>query len=478
MPEQLYDFGMIGLGTMGQNLVYNMCDQGFAVAGYDKDIAKVNALTNDAEGKNAKGIADLEGFIGALKSPKVVMLLVPAGPIVDAVINELKPLLQKDDLIMDCGNSHFTDTDHRIAELEQDHIHFMGVGISGGESGARNGPSIMPGGARDVYERVAPMLKAVAAKVDGDACVTWVGNGSAGHYVKMVHNGIEYAQMQIIAEVYHLLQQNLGLDNDRLHEVFSKWDAGRMQSYLLEITADIFAQKDDLTSNRLIDMILDISKQNGTGKWTSESAMDLFVPIPAIDAAVTSRDITVLKKERATAAKKLNWFPVVFKQSESELINWVGDALHFSTIIAYAQGFALLQKASTEFHYDIKLDEVARIWRGGCIIRSSFLDEILKAFKATPGLPDILLNGDIGLLLETCQDGMRLSVKTGIDSGVPMPVIMASLAYFDSYRSARLPANLIQAQRDYFGAHTYERTDREGIFHTQWNQTNEDGSKH
>jgi 6-phosphogluconate dehydrogenase len=250
-----------------------------------------------------------------------------------------------------------------------------------------------------------------------------------------------------------------------------------MQSYLLEITADIFAQKDDLTSNRLIDMILDISRQNGTGKWTSQSAMDLFVPVPAIDAAVTSRDMSVLKKDRSVAEKELTWFPVVFKEHESELINWVGDALYFSMIIAYAQGFALLQKASSEFQYDIKLDEIARIWRGGCIIRSTFLDEILKAFKATPDLPDILLNDNIGLLLETCQDGMRLSIKTGVDSGVPMPVMMASLAYFDSYRSARLPANLIQAQRDYFGAHTYERTDREGIFHTEWNQTNSDGSK-
>lgn len=478
MSEQLYDFGMIGLGTMGRNLVYNMCDHGFTVAGYDKDPDKVKALANESEGKSTKGIVNLAAFINALKLPRVIMLLVPAGSIVDAVIDELKPLIDNNDLIIDCGNSHYIDTNRRIAALEKEHIHFMGVGISGGEAGARNGPSIMPGGSSEVYSRVAPMFEGIAAKTNEEPCVALVGSGAAGHYVKMVHNGIEYAQMQIIAEAYHLLKQNLAFDNDQLHAVFSEWNAGRMQSYLLEITADIFEQQDDLTPNRLIDVILDTSRQNGTGKWTSQSAMDLFVPVPAIDAAVTSRDISVLKKDRTSAENRLTWFPVVFKGTDSELVNWLGDALYFSMIIAYAQGFALLQKASQEYQYDIKLDEIARIWRGGCIIRSTFLNEILKAYKATPGLHDILLQDDIGLLLETCQDGMRLCVKTGIDSGVPMPVMMASLAYFDSYRSGWLPANLIQAQRDYFGAHTYERTDRKGIFHTQWMQTKSDGSKH
>ncbi len=472
MPQKLYDYGMIGLGTMGNNLVYNMCDHGYAVAGYDKDLAKVDALTKGAEGKDAKGITNLEEFVSVLKSPKTIMLLVPAGPIVDAVIEELKPLLSKDDLIMDCGNSHFTDTDRRIAALEPSGIQFMGVGISGGEAGARLGPSIMPGGPAEMYERVAPMLKSVSAVVNGEPCVTHVGNGSAGHYVKMVHNGIEYAQMQVIAEVYHLLKQNLPLNNDRLHTIFSDWNSGSIPSYLVEITADIFAQNDDLSAHQLVDMILDVSKQNGTGKWTSQTAMDLFVPVPSIDAAVTARDISTLKKDRSATAKKITWIPVPFKNTDSELINWLGDALRFSMIIAYAQGFALLHIASEEYKYDIKLDEVARIWRGGCIIRSEFLNDILKVYKAEPGLSNLLLQADIALLLETCQDGMRLAVKTGINSGVPMPVMMSSLAYFDSYRSDWLPANLIQAQRDYFGAHTYERTDREGIFHTQWKQTN------
>lgn len=478
MQQQQYDFGMIGLGTMGRNLVYNMCDHGYAVAGYDKDAAKVGQLTKDAGKKSAKGISDVKDFVGSLKSPRVIMLLVPAGPIVDAVIRELTPLINDNDLIMDCGNSHFSDTDRRIDALIEKKIQFMGVGISGGEAGARFGPSIMPGGAKEVYDRVAPMLKAVSAKVEDEPCVTWVGNTSAGHYVKMVHNGIEYAQMQVIAEVYHLLKTTLGYTNDQLHTQFAAWNAGRMQSYLLEITADIFAQQDELTSSRLIDMILDVSKQNGTGKWTSQSAMDLFVPIPAIDAAVTSRDMSALKKQRSEAGEELNGTPSIKKENEEEMIGWLGEALGFALIVAYAQGFALMQKASGEFHYELKLDEVARIWRGGCIIRSTFLNKLLNAYKEKPDLPDILLTDDIGGILESCQKGMRQVIKAGVEAGVSMPVMMASLAYYDSYRSSWLPANLIQAQRDYFGAHTYERIDREGIFHTQWNETNSDGSNH
>jgi 6-phosphogluconate dehydrogenase len=470
MAAQEYDYGMIGLGTMGRNLVYNMCDHGYSVAGFDKDTEKVSALEKEAEGRKVIGAQSLKDFIDALSSPKVIMLLVPAGHAVDAVVDELKPFLSKDDLVMDCGNSHFTDTDLRTAQLDKDNIHFMGVGISGGEYGARFGPSIMPGGAKEAYERVAPMLKAVSAKVNDEPCVTWLGPGSAGHYVKMVHNGIEYGLMQQIVEVYHLLKECLGMSNDDLHEVFSKWNEGRLGSYLIEITAAIFAQNDDLTGNRLVDMILDTSKQNGTGQWTSESAMGLYVPIPAIDAAVSARDLSALKEERVAAQKILQGHKVPFEGKDSELVEWVENALYFSMITAYAQGMALLQRASKEYNYNLKLNEVASIWRGGCIIRSLLLEDILSAYKDEPALPNLMISKQLALKLEQCRDGFGLAVKTAIDSCVPVPSLMASMAYYDGYRSAWLPANLVQAQRDYFGAHTYERTDRKGIFHTQWDQ--------
>jgi len=470
MSVQQYDYGMIGLGTMGRNLVYNMCDHGYSVAGFDKDSAKVNALWENAEGRKVLGVHELKDFIESLKSPKIIMLLVPAGAPVDAVIAEMKPFLSGDDLVMDCGNSHFSDTDKRTEELAKDHIHFMGVGISGGEYGARNGPSIMPGGAKEAYERVATMFKDIAAKAYGEPCVTWLGPGSAGHYVKMVHNGIEYGLMQLIAEAYHLMKECLNLENDALHNVFLKWNEGRLRSYLIGITADIFDQKDDLTSNSLVDMILDASKQNGTGQWTSQSAMDLYLPIPNIDAAVSARDLSSLKDERESAQKKLEWHKVVFKGTEGELIGWVENALYFSMVTTYAQGMSLLQQASKKYGYDLNLGMVASIWRGGCIIRSALLDDILAAYSAEPDLVNLLVNKELALKLETCQDSFRLALKTGIGAGVPMPAFMASLAYYDGYRSGWLPANLVQAQRDYFGAHTYERNDREGIFHTQWAQ--------
>jgi len=470
MPAQEYDYGMIGLGTMGRNLVYNMCDHGYRVAGFDKDTSKVDSLGNEADGRKVLGVHNLEDFIAVLKSPKVIMLLVPAGQPVDAVIAELKPFLSKDDLIMDCGNSHFTDTDLRTVQLAKEHIHFMGVGISGGEYGARYGPSIMPGGAKEAYERVAQMLKDVSAKVNDEACVTWLGPGSAGHYVKMVHNGIEYGLMQQIVEAYHLLKECLDMSNDDLHKVFLKWNEGRLKSYLIEITAAIFAQSDDLTGNRLIDMILDSSKQNGTGQWTSESAMGLYLPIPVIDASVSARDLSALKEERVAAQKILQWHKVVFKGNDSELVDWLENALYFSMITAYAQGTSLLQRASKEYKYNLKLNEVASIWRGGCIIRSALLEDILSAYSDEPALQSLMVNKQLALKLEQCQDGFRLAMKTAIDTGVPVPAMMASLAYYDGYRSGWLPANLIQAQRDYFGAHTYERVDRKGIFHTQWDQ--------
>ena len=465
-----YDYGMIGLGTMGRNLVYNMCDNGFSVAGFDKDAAKVTALGAEAEGREVTGVGTLGEFFAALKTPKVVMLLVPAGAPVDAVIEELKQHMAADDLIIDCGNSHFTDTDRRTQQLQKENIHFMGVGISGGEYGARHGPSIMPGGNKEAYQLIAPMLKAVAAKVDGEPCVTWLGEGSAGHYVKMVHNGIEYAIMQLIAEAYHLMKECLDISNKELHEIFSTWNEGRLKSYLIEITADIFAQKDDFTANDLVDMILDSSKQNGTGQWTSESAMGLYVPITNIDAAVSARDLSGMKKERLEAAKKLEWRKPSFENTQGELVSWLEDTLYFSMITTYAQGMALLQRASKEYTYGLKLQDVARIWRGGCIIRAGLLEDILTAYEKNADLPNLMMDEALGMKLQASQDDCRLAIKTGIDTGVPMPVAMASLAYYDGYRCGRLPANLIQAQRDYFGAHTYERNDRGGIFHTQWKQ--------
>lgn len=470
MPAQEYDFGMIGLGTMGRNLVYNMCDHGYHVAGFDKDAIKVDSLGNEADGRRVLGVHKLEDFFAALKKPRVIMLLVPAGKIVDAVIDELKPLLSEDDLVMDCGNSHFTDTDRRTALLLKQNIRFMGVGISGGEYGARNGPSIMPGGNKESYERIAAMLAAIAAKVNGEPCVTLLGSGSAGHYVKMVHNGIEYGLMQLLAEAYHLLKECLELSNDDLHKIFSEWNKGRLKSYLIEISAAIFMQQDVLTGNRLIDMILDSSKQNGTGQWTSQNAMDLHLPIPNIDIASSMRDLSGYKNERVEAEDKLKWHKVDFKQNDSELIDWVENAVYFSMIATYSQGMALLQRASAEYNYGLKPAEIARIWRGGCIIRSALLDDILAAYSNEASLKNLMLNKEMALKLQICQDGMRLAIITGVETGIPLPVMMSSLSYFDSYRRGWLPANLVQAQRDYFGAHTYERTDREGTFHTQWNQ--------
>ncbi|MEO6833960.1 MAG: NADP-dependent phosphogluconate dehydrogenase [Chitinophagaceae bacterium] len=477
MANKNYDFGMIGLGTMGQNLSYNMADHGFTVAGYDKNKGKVEAFGKDAEGTSVAGFGDIGSFISALKSPKVIMMLVPAGPIVDAVIKDLKPFLKEGDLLLDCGNSHFSDTEKRLRDLDADGLLYMGVGVSGGEEGARFGPSIMPGGDRKSYALVEKVLTAVSAKVNGEPCVAWLGTGAAGHYVKMVHNGIEYSIMQIIAESYHLLKSTLGLDNDALHEVYRKWNEGRLQSYLMEITADIFVQKDDLGEGRLLDKILDESAQNGTGKWTSQSAMDLFVPVSPIDAAVTSRDISSLKDERVKASTMYSWEAAKYSGDKEEFIQKLEQAVYASSILAYSVGFSLLAKASETHKFELRLSEIARIWRGGCIIRSAFLEDIMKAFDAAPLLTTLMFNEGIKDSLESAQSGLRSSLKAAVDAGVAVPVMMASLSYFDATRCEKLPANLIQAQRDFFGSHTYKRTDREGIFHTKWPSTLQDGRK-
>ncbi len=465
-----YDFGMIGLGTMGRNLMLNMNDHGFSVMGYDKNTAQVETVTEEAGGRTIAATSNLQAFIGSLKTPRCIILLVPAGKIVDDVINELKPLLSENDQLMDCGNSHFTDTNTRNVQLAKSTIHFMGIGVSGGESGARYGPSIMPGGPKEIYARVAPMLEAIAAKVNDEPCVTWLGPGSAGHYVKMVHNGIEYGLMQLIAETYHLLKGFGRLNNDELHDIFSKWNEGMLQSFLIEITADIFLQKDELSNNRLVDMILDRAKQKGTGGWTSEDAINLQVPIPVIDIAVTMRDMSALKKERESAAEKLAGPDIKLTDEKTELIEALEQALYFAMITVYAQGMALLQTASQKYSYGLKPDHIAKIWRGGCIIRAALLEDIYTAFSQEPSLPNLMVSKGLALKLQHAEKGMRYVIKEAVDNGIPVPAMMMSLAYYDSYRNGWLPANLIQAQRDNFGAHTYERNDKEGIFHTQWNQ--------
>jgi 6-phosphogluconate dehydrogenase len=467
---QQYDFGMIGLGTMGSNLVYNMCDHGFTVAGFDKNEQQVETFTKRAEGLKVLGTTKLADFAAALKSPRVIMLLVPAGAAVDAVIEELKPFLSPSDLLIDCGNSHFTDTDRRIATLAKQELHFMGIGVSGGEEGARFGPSIMPGGTQQVYERVAKVLEAISAKVDGVPCVTYLGPGSAGHYVKMVHNGIEYGLMQLISETYHLLKEGAGLSNSELQQVFTTWNSGLLKSFLIEITATVFAYKDELTGNDLIDMISDAAHQKGTGKWTSQNAFDLQVPIPVIDAAVAMRELSALKDERKNAEEKLPATEQAEPTDKEEWVECAEQALYFAFITTYAQGMALLQHASKEYNYDLKLTDVAKIWRGGCIIRATLLEHIKEAYKKQGDLPNILQDDFFAHELKKAERGIRKTIQSGIGVGIPMAALSSSLAYFDSYRRAWLPTNLIQAQRDYFGAHTYERTDKEGIFHTKWEQ--------
>lgn len=469
MNTTAYDYGMIGLGTMGRNLALNMSDKGNSVMGYDRNETQVKNFITEAGNRAMFASTSLPQFLKALKSPRAIILLVPAGKITDDVINELKPLLSANDLIMDFGNSHFTDTNRRIEQLSSSKIHFMGVGISGGEAGARFGPSIMPGGPQEMYNNIAPMLQSVSAKVNNEPCVTWLGPGSAGHYVKMVHNGIEYGLMQLIAETYHILKTIGKLSNNELHDVFAAWNKGNLQSYLIEITASIFLQQDELTKNSLVDMILDAAKQKGTGGWTTEDAINLQVPIPVIDTAVNMRNLSSYKNERVLAQQQLRGPQVEAFHSQNELIEMMEQALHFSIITVYAQGMALLQAASKKYEYGLQPATIAKIWRGGCIIRAALLEDIHTAYTKQPGLLNLMLDDNFSSSLINCQKQMRNAIKLATENGLPASALMMSLAYYDSYRSGWLPANLIQAQRDFFGAHTYERIDREGIFHTQWN---------
>ncbi len=465
---QRYEIGMVGLGVMGRNLVLNMADHGFSVAGYDRDPNQVEALRKETAGRNISGAASIHDFIALLRKPRAIMMLVPAGVPVDSVIRDLLPYLDKGDLIIDAGNSYFKDTDLRAGTLAARGIQFLGVGVSGGEEGARHGPSIMPGGPKEAYERVRPVFEAAAAKVNGDPCVTWLGPGSAGHFVKMVHNGIEYGVMQLIAETYDLMKRGLGLNDDELHDVFSAWNSGELNGYLMEITGHIFSKKDVKTGKRMIDEILDVAKQKGTGMWTSQSAMELQVPIPTIDLAVAMRDLSVFAKEREQAGAIYQRSLRRFTGDRDTFLTQLGRALFAGMIIIYAQGMALLAAASVKYEYHLDLEAVSRIWRGGCIIRAALLEDICAAFHARRDLPNLLLDPNLSLKVMEHQEDLRRVVSQAAESGVPAPGLMVSLGYLDAYRSAWLPANLIQAQRDYFGAHTYERIDAKGAFHTEW----------
>ncbi|MFI5162558.1 MAG: NADP-dependent phosphogluconate dehydrogenase [Sphingobacteriales bacterium] len=473
MSDTKYDFGMIGLGTMGRNLLLNMGDHGVKGAGFDKDATKGQQLEKEDEHGNLKGFSEVEPFIASLNKPRAVMMLVPAGKIVDDVIAELLPLLDQGDIIIDGGNSHFTDTNRRVDELESKGFHFFGMGVSGGEEGARRGPSMMPGGDKDAYNVMKPILESIAAKVDGAACVTYIGPGASGHFVKMVHNGIEYGLMQLIAETYEILKTGLKLDNTAIGKIFARWNEGRLQSFLLDITKDIFNYNAPGTDHLLIDDIKDEAKAKGTGKWTSQVAMDLQAPIPTIDTAVSMRDLSKYKQLRVDASALYSKEAPELNVDAEEFLVALEQAFYFSMIISYAQGMHLLARASEEYKYELKLDEIAKIWRGGCIIRSLFLNDIFNAYQKDPKLAHLLLDSGVEELVSESVKGARTVLSATIAAGIAAPAYAASLSYFDNLRNKRMPSNLTQAQRDYFGAHTYELIGKEGVFHTQWTKKND-----
>ena len=473
MAQEKCQIGMVGLGVMGRNLLLNIAEHGFSAAGYDKDPQKVALLHVEAGKLTIQSATDVSSFIELLQVPRAIMLLVPAGPIVDNVIRDLLPYLKPGDMIIDAGNSHFTDTDLREKTLEAKGLHFFGMGVSGGEAGARHGPSMMPGGPEQAYNRVKPILEATAAQVNGEPCVAYLGPHSAGHYVKMVHNGIEYAIMQLIAESYDLLRRGLGLTDDELGDLFDQWNQAELNAYLVEITADIFRKVDDITGKRLVDVVLDAARQLGTGMWTSQDALALKVPTPTIDISVSMRNLSALEDERTALGRKYAAKSHTFDGRREDLIGHIRNALYAAIIVSYAQGFEQLAEASKVYQYNLDLSTVARIWRGGCIIRSALLEPIRNAYKQDPGLPHLLLDAELGEAVFQRLDDLRLVVQTAAGLSLPAPSFMAALAYYDSLRSTHLPANLIQAQRDYFGAHTYERVDRRGVFHTQWSEEGE-----
>jgi 6-phosphogluconate dehydrogenase len=460
------NIGILGLGVMGRSLAQNFERNGYSVAGYDVNLKFDRSLFKD---KNIRIFDSLDGLVAALDKPRITLMMVPAGKPVDKAILSVKPYLEKGDILIDGGNSFFMDTDRRIKHLAEDGIRFIGMGVSGGEQGALWGPSLMPGGDASAWEQVKPILESISAKAeDGSPCVAWMGKGGAGHYVKMVHNGIEYGDMQLIAEVYDLLHRGAGISNGELAEIFADWNEYDLKSYLVEITSKILWRLDEETGKPLVDLILDEAAQKGTGRWTSQNSLEVGALVPTIYAAVEMRLMSSLKAERVKASQLLGGVAQKFTGDKERLINITEKALYASKVTSYAQGFALLKRASKEYKFGFNHADIARIWRAGCIIRASLLDDIASAFEREPELPNLLLDETFRNVVVESQSAWREVVKTAIDLGIPMMATSASLAYFDAYRSERLPANLIQAQRDFFGAHTYRRIDKEGVFHTKW----------
>ncbi|MBY0119931.1 NADP-dependent phosphogluconate dehydrogenase [Paenibacillus sp. FSL R5-0623] len=461
--------GVIGLAVMGKNLALNIESKGFSVSVYNRSPEKTNDLLKEAEGKNLTGSFSIEEFVASLESPRKILIMVQAGKATDATIEQLLPHLDEGDIIIDGGNAYFPDTQRRSKELEDKGIRFIGTGVSGGEEGALKGPSIMPGGQESAYKLVEPILTAISAKVGDDPCCTYIGPDGAGHYVKMVHNGIEYGDMQLIGEAYHLLKSVLNVSVEELHAIFTEWNQGELDSYLIEITADIFSKYDPETGKPMVDVILDAAGQKGTGKWTSQSALDLGVPLSMITESVFSRFLSAMKDERVAASKILNGPATeAFSGDKKAFIESVRKALFASKIVSYAQGFAQMRAASDEYGWDLKYGNIAMIFRGGCIIRSQFLQNIKEAYDKDAALKNLLLDPYFQNIVESYQDAWREVVAAAVKQGVPVPGFSSALSYYDSYRTERLPANLLQAQRDYFGAHTFKRVDKEGSFHHNW----------
>jgi 6-phosphogluconate dehydrogenase len=461
--------GVVGVGVMGRSLALNFESKGFSVSVYDLSAEKITEIIESNKEKKLFGTTDIEEFIQSLESPRKILLMVNAGPITDKAIESLLPYLDKNDILIDGGNSFYQDTIRRNTELAEQGILFIGAGVSGGEEGALTGPAIMPGGQIEAYEAVEPLLTSISAKVNGEPCCTYIGPNGAGHYVKMVHNGIEYGDIQLICEAYHLMKELIGLSTQELHEVFAEWNQGELDSYLIEITADILTKVDPDTGKPLVDVILDTAGQKGTGKWTSQSALDLGVPLSIITESVFARFLSAMKEERVRASKILRG-PANNKYAgdKKDFIELVRKALYLSKIVSYAQGFSQFKSASEEYNWNLKPGELAMIFREGCIIRAAFLQNIKDAYDRDPKLDNLLLDSYFRNIVENYQDAAREVVAVAIKAGIPVPGLASAIAYYDSYRTEVLPANLLQAQRDYFGAHTYQRVDREGTFHTEW----------
>ncbi|MDI4645945.1 NADP-dependent phosphogluconate dehydrogenase [Cohnella hashimotonis] len=461
--------GVVGLAVMGKNLALNIESKGFSVAVYNRSPEKTKELLEEAKGKNFVGAYSVEEFVQSLETPRKILIMVKAGKPTDDTIEQLVPYLDQGDILIDGGNAYFPDTQRRNKALQEKGFRFIGAGVSGGEEGALHGPAIMPGGQKDAYALVEPILTAISAKVNGDPCSTYIGADGAGHYVKMVHNGIEYGDMQLIGEAYHLLKDVLGLGAAELHEIFAEWNQGELDSYLIEITADIFSKTDPETGKPMVDVILDSAGQKGTGKWTSQSALDLGVPLSIITESVFARFLSAMKEERAIASRKLTGPEASSYDGDPKaFIEAVRQALFASKIASYAQGFAQMRAASDAYGWDLNYGGIAMIFRGGCIIRAGFLQNIKDAYDRNPELQNLLLDEYFGNVVRDYQGAWRKVVATAVTRGIPVPAFASALAYYDSYRTERLPANLLQAQRDYFGAHTFERLDREGSFHFQW----------